>query len=216
MDLVRRIEQAGFDDAAVVAGSPFLIEDVVITAILHRAEQDLRALATELGREPGDSSRRMAVLEGALRERLTTPAGFRDFDRRRGSHTGVTGCWELLPVYSSALSGEQVDRIAARLSAAYRTAAPLPTVPPDDASFAPRLYWRGPSWASVNWLAIRGLEHHGQCAHARWLRDRTLELVEKHGIREHYHPLTGEGGGATSFSWTAALCLDLMRRAPER
>ncbi len=37
-------------------------------------------------------------------------------------------------------------------------------------------------------------------------------LVEcsQHGFYEHYHPFSGEGGGAKSFSWTASLVLDLL------
>ena len=59
---------------------------------------------------------------------------------------------------------------------------------------------------------IRGLQAHDRCERAAALARRTIELVEREGPREHYHPLTGEGGGARDFTWSAALALDLIER----
>jgi hypothetical protein len=39
---------------------------------------------------------------------------------------------------------------------------------------------------------------------------RTLEVVDTHGFREYYDPISGDGLGAHDFSWTAALVLDLL------
>jgi len=40
--------------------------------------------------------------------------------------------------------------------------------------------------------------------------DRSLELLDREGFREYFDPLTGEGLGARSFSWSAALALDWL------
>jgi hypothetical protein len=37
----------------------------------------------------------------------------------------------------------------------------------------------------------------------------TLAAIEHAGFAEHFDPLTGEGGGGGSFSWTAAAYLVL-------
>jgi hypothetical protein len=38
-----------------------------------------------------------------------------------------------------------------------------------------------------------------------------LDLVSKSGFPEYYNPFTGEGLGGRSFSWTAALVIDLIK-----
>ena len=78
------------------------------------------------------------------------------------------------------------------------------------AAFDPRRYWRGPVWVNVNWFLVRGLERSGLVAEADVLRRMTLELVERSGFAEYYDPRTGEPLGSRSFSWSAALTLDLL------
>ena len=55
-------------------------------------------------------------------------------------------------------------------------------------------------FGTVNWLMDVPLGGR--------LRGRTLDLVEGHGCREYFDPLTGAGLGADDFSWTAAIALD--------
>ena len=44
----------------------------------------------------------------------------------------------------------------------------------------------------------------------------TLAAIEHAGFAEHFDPLTGEGGGGGSFSWTAAAYLVLAEADPRR
>jgi hypothetical protein len=39
-----------------------------------------------------------------------------------------------------------------------------------------------------------------------------LRLVRRSGFREYFHPFGGEGFGASSFAWTAALVIDVIHR----
>jgi glycogen debranching enzyme len=96
--------------------------------------------------------------------------------------------------------------------AGYNVPFPLPSVPDKSPYFDPRRYWRGPVWINMNWFVIVGLQRYGFTEEAQWLRTHTLGLVEKSGFREYYNPMSGEGLGATSFSWTAALTIDLLDR----
>jgi glycogen debranching enzyme len=98
---------------------------------------------------------------------------------------------------------EPVDRrLRAGLERDFSTAWPLPTTAPSDPAFDPVGYWRGPTWANVNWLMDRPL--------AGRLRSPTIELMERRGFREYFDPLSGDGLGADDFSWTAAIALDWM------
>ncbi|HEY7139877.1 MAG TPA: hypothetical protein VIE44_07260, partial [Methylomirabilota bacterium] len=51
---------------------------------------------------------------------------------------------------------------------------------------------------------------------AERLRAGTLGAIERAGFAEHFDPLTGEGGGGLTFSWTAAASLVLSGLDPRR
>ena len=70
--------------------------------------------------------------------------------------------------------------------------------------------WRGPCiWISMNWIAARAAARVGRTDVARYITLRTAQLVDRTGFREFYNPHTGEGGGATGFTWPA-LVLDMI------
>jgi hypothetical protein len=51
---------------------------------------------------------------------------------------------------------------------------------------------------------------HGHRDEAEDLRTSMLRLIHRSGHFEYFHPTSGAGIGAPSFSWTAALSLDLL------
>jgi len=70
--------------------------------------------------------------------------------------------------------------------------------------------WRGPCiWISMNWIAARAAARAGRADVARYITLRTAQLIDRTGFREFYDPGTGEGGGATGFTWPA-LVLDMI------
>ncbi|WP_037820715.1 MGH1-like glycoside hydrolase domain-containing protein [Streptomyces sp. NRRL B-3229] len=77
-------------------------------------------------------------------------------------------------------------------------------------AFDAHRYWRGPAWFNTAWLVERGLRTHGERQQADALRESALELAAATDFAEYVDPYTGEGCGATGFSWTAALTLDLL------
>jgi dienelactone hydrolase len=77
-------------------------------------------------------------------------------------------------------------------------------------AFDPHRYWRGPAWFNTSWLVERGLRLHGERAHADALRAAVLDVADTSDFAEYVDPYTGEACGATGFSWTAALTLDLL------
>ncbi|MEV5143860.1 hypothetical protein AB0L14_05285 [Streptomyces sp. NPDC052727] len=79
-------------------------------------------------------------------------------------------------------------------------------------AFDPHRYWRGPAWFNTSWLLERGLRTHGETAAADALRQAVLDLAGATDFAEYVDPYTGEPCGATGFSWTAALALDLCHR----
>ena len=95
----------------------------------------------------------------------------------------------------------------------FHTKYPIPSVAINEPSFYPKesLYiWRGPTWIVNNWFMHQFLLKKGYKEEAKHLVTAIEKLVGKSGFREYYNPFTGEGYGATNFTW-AALVLDMIQ-----
>ena len=69
--------------------------------------------------------------------------------------------------------------------------------------------WRGPSWINTIWLLVPALARFGYEAEAERIVGSCVKLVERHGFREYYNPLNGEGLAARRFGWSTLL-VDLL------
>ena len=65
--------------------------------------------------------------------------------------------------------------------------------------------WRGPAWVCTAWLLLPALRRAGYDAEADRILAGHVELVERHGFREYYNPLTGAGLAARRFGWSTLL-----------
>jgi hypothetical protein len=98
---------------------------------------------------------------------------------------------------------------------------PPPSVSAEEARFSRRdrllflrQYWRGPTWVNAAWLLWLGLVRLGYRDEATELARRLGQAIIGAGLREYYDPFTGEGMGATNFSWSA-LIMELVDPDPE-
>ena len=89
---------------------------------------------------------------------------------------------------------------------------PPPSVSAAEPSFEPgrgpgwkRRYWRGPTWVNAAWMLWIGLVRLGYRAQAEEMARRLGEAALSQGLREYYHPRTGEGLGAPDFAWTSLI-----------
>lgn len=64
------------------------------------------------------------------------------------------------------------------------------------------------------WLLVPAMRRHGYAAEAERIVTGCVELVEKHGFREYYNPLNGEGLAARRFGWSTLL-VELLPRTGE-
>ena len=90
---------------------------------------------------------------------------------------------------------------------------PLPSVAKKHPSFNPKesiFIWRGPTWIVHNWFLHQYLMENGYGKESKKLIESIKELIAKSGFREYYNPFTGEGYGATDFTW-AGLVVDMMK-----
>lgn len=193
--IVKAIEAEGFGPG------PFAVYDPLMSACLARGERDLAKLGRALGVET-QADERAARIERSLVEHLWDEERGRfvyyDAVARRPITNDVIGGY--LPAMLEGIASR--DRLVANLASRFDAPFPLPSTSPNDPAFDARRYWRGPTWMNINWLLAPTVGPE--------LVDRSLALVEKSGFREYYDPRTGDGLGADSFAWTAALVIDWL------
>jgi hypothetical protein len=65
----------------------------------------------------------------------------------------------------------------------------------------------------MNWLLYQGLLRYDMTEAADRVRQDSLQLLMQHGFYEYFDPrkdVENPGCGTQNFSWSAALCLDLL------
>ena len=216
IDLFRR---SAYDQGAIIADSPFLVQDVLFNAILYRADKDLKALGDAIGEDTSVIEgwiRRMA--EGFNRRFWDEGAGlYYDFDVRHQKKIQISTGITFLPLFAGLASEEHAERLihehyhhpnhyAVDSQVKYQ----LTSASKDLQGWDPRRYWRGPVWILLNWLVYHGLLDYGYTAEAARLCDDSLALMSKSGFREYYDPRDGTGCGSERFSWSAALAIDWL------
>lgn len=209
--LVDRFRDVRWEPGRMLAVSPFRVADVGTNAILLRAERDLLALAGWFGTaaEASEIGGRIARMEGAI-DRLWSDAGgmYASFDLIGDAPIAAATSAGLLPLFGGGVPAARVSAMAATLRRWGRAVRHLvPSTDPADPRFKSRRYWRGPVWAVVNWMLAEGLAEAGESALAGEVRSATEALIRGAGFSEYFDPLTGEGIGGGTFSWTAAIAL---------
>lgn len=211
--LVERSRRLGYDSQAIIERYDEHVEDVLVNVLYALS---LRALARLADDEA--YARRADRVEQALLDRC--------WDEDRGLFWDLAGRAERpvrVSTWSSlaplALPGLP-ERIARRLVeehllAERRYGAPvgIPSVSMEEPSFRAGWHlfrcWRGPAWINTAWLLVPPLRRLGYDADADRIVASLVAAVERHGFREYYNPLDGDGLAARGFGWSTLL-VDLL------
>lgn len=214
IDLGRRLR---WEPRALLDQMPFLVQDVLFCSILHRADEDLRTLALELGEDTREIDAWLARTRENFNARFWNEERglYFDYDVRAQAPIRVNANATFAPLFAGLASPEQAARLVAEHFENPAEYAPhadskfrLPSVAKNERGYSPRRYWCGPIWIQMNWLIAQGLRRYGYATQADALARDSLALIDQSGFREYYDPRDGSGCGATDFSWTAALALD--------
>jgi len=211
---------ARYDDATLLANSPFLVESVLFNAIYLWSVHALAEIAVLLGTDPGPHREQAARLHDAMLSRFWDPGCGHVFGYDLRGQRGVPkdSISSMTPLLDPDLPAEVVAAICADLGSPHFTAPAagagqhflFPSYDLEAPDFDRRRYWRGPVWINTDWLVWRGLRPHGAAPLAKQVADDMVALVERSGFREYFDPFGGEGYGGKDFSWTAALLLDVL------
>jgi hypothetical protein len=213
---LRRLRRKAYNSEALLPRALFAVEDLAFNCILIRANKRLKQIAKSAGHSlPPELTEAMNRSENALAQLWDDVHG-EYFSRSFVSHKLIeeSTIATLLPLYSGVIPPDRVARLVDLLKRQrmFSSRWPVPSVPLNSPHFDPEKYWQGPSWVNTNWLIINGLKQYGYEAEAAILKERTLKMVAKSGMYEYFSPLNGHPAGAASFSWTAALTIDLIHQ----
>ena len=220
--LLEHLKRARYDETSIYDTHPFLVKDVLFSAILVAANEALLEVA-EVAGTPGEDR---ALIEGwiersrtGLERQWDADLGLCvDYDVLGGDHLRVRTIAGFAPLVAGGLSGERLgDLLEALDSPAFAGRGGLrwplpPSTSPDEPGFHPRSYWRGPVWPVANWLLWWSLIRAGERERAEKMRRETLAQLAEGGFAEYFEPFTGEPLGSDDQSWTAAVTLDWLAR----
>jgi hypothetical protein len=197
----------------------FVVEDPGFNALLALSEHALAAIAGELGQDAAPHRSRAQRLTAALVERLwDEEAGmFLCRDVRTGALVRDRSVAGLLPLALPSLPGPVAQALVRTMTGPHfglgSVCGLVPSYDLRGPAFDASRYWRGPAWFNVNWLLERGLRQHGEAGLADALEQAVLAFAGGSGFAEYVDPHTGQARGATGFSWTASVVLDLLARS---
>jgi hypothetical protein len=216
VDLFRRL---AYDESSIRRECPFLIQDVLFNSILCRANRDLMDIGQEIGADVGQVRQWLEQTISAIRERLWSPER-RQFDpydlvARRLLPTATAASF--MPLFAAAASQEQAGALyekADSVSFCGLHQGNCFTIPNYDMSrddFDSQNYWRGPVWININWMLSQGMKSYGFREKADSMKKDMTQLPVRFGFYEYFDSISGTGYGSDSFSWTAALFIDLVQ-----
>jgi glucosylglycerate hydrolase len=222
--LVELIKRARCDEGALNDSHPFLVKDVLCSAILVAANEAL----VEIARVVGASGEDVALIEGwigrgreGLEERWDQELGLcLDYDLRRDAPLRARTIAGFAPLVAGGIEAGELEAALRTLYSPYflgypKLRRPLPpSTSPEEPRFHPRNYWRGPMWPVMAWLFWRSLELAGEVERAQAMRRAALQELAEGGFAEYFEPFTGEPLGSDNQSWTAAVALDWLAADP--
>ncbi|CUH52024.1 MGH1-like glycoside hydrolase domain-containing protein [Shimia marina] len=209
--LVQLGRRLNWDQAAMLAQSPFRVADPTMTFTTLRAARDLVKMGTALGEDTQTLEADVARLEaGAATLWNEELGGFDSRDVHSGEWAGCLSNASYLCWFAGVENRVMLTKLRSIME---RVAYPVPSNDPDAETFDARRYWRGPTWAIVNMLIGLGLADMGHEEEATDLAKKTAHLIKEHGFAEYFDPFSGAAAGGGSFTWTAAVWLAWAGRA---
>lgn len=222
--LVNVFRRNRYDAPTLLRESPFLVQDTFVNSILHRADQDLRALALELGEPTDELDAWLARTRASFNARLWNDERglYFDYDVRAGAPIAVNTASTFMALYAGLADERQARRLInehwlnpAEYARDARTRYAITSTSKAEPAWEARRYWRGPVWIILNWLLADGLRRYGYDDLADALRHDSLELIAQSGFWEYFDPADGAGCGSPDFSWSAALAIEFIHTQGE-
>jgi glycogen debranching enzyme len=208
----------GWDHRIIADTGPFRVVDVGMSMELLRANRDLLVIAEALddAEAVAELSTRIALSEAGMDWLWNDSVGaYCSRDATTGESSGLVTNASFLAFYAGVGSAAQRERLLAALERMTHSANYLlPSLEAGSRAYDHQRYWRGPVWLVVSYMAAMGLAEAGHGAWAERIRVDSARLIATSGFYESFSPETAAGSGGDDFSWTAAMWLAWVRKAP--
>jgi hypothetical protein len=213
--LKNRIKKHSYNVNKLLSKKSFAVEDLTFNCILNRANQHVVQMAKTISYKLDENLLKKFEQTTKSLDLLWDSNKSQYFSRNyyTGKLIIEPSIASLMPLYAGITNKERLEIIVSSLEQRELFASnfPIPSVPLDSPQFKETEYWQGPTWINTNWFVIDGLKRAKYIHHYEALKETTLEMVDNSGIFEYYNPNNGHGEGIETFSWTAALCLDMIK-----
>jgi glycogen debranching enzyme len=226
--LIELFKSLAWDYTKIIQESPFAAKDILFNSIWERANEALAALLHKYGNQ--EEANKYSQWAEETRKALTNTWDeahnqYCDIDVTRGNHQVIAVPTNaiFMPLYAGAVADHQLDILLHRLSQAneFSTKCPVPSTAINCQYFEKERYWRGPTWPITNFFIIEGLKkyktgHKNVEQRANFLTTRTIQMIRDNGFWEYFDPTDDgtqdneKGMGFSSFSWTAAILIQLL------
>jgi glycogen debranching enzyme len=226
--LIELFKDLAWDYTKIVQLSPFAVKDILFNSIWERANEALAALLHTKGdqEEANKYSRWAEETRRALTNTWDEANNqYCDIDVTQGNHRSIAVPTNaiFMPLYAGAVTDQQLENLLHRLSRTdeFSTAYPVPSTAINCQYFEKERYWRGPTWPITNYFIIEGLKRcktrpQNVEQQVNFLTTTTMQMIRENGFWEYFDPIddgtkTNEKGmGFSSFSWTAAILVQLI------
>lgn len=210
--LVDFFRKMNFDDTLIYQDCPYRVNDVSIISILHRGTKDLLAVCEQIGvnnEQTAYLEKRLSLTEEAIQKLWCAETNlFHSFDTRSNSLCKARTSAGLLPFFAGIVGEHQTQPLISELDKwLEHSEYAISSTHPEDPTYEPQRYWRGPIWLHINWMIALGLQDYGFAHQAQRITQGSRACIYTSGFNESFHAETGARSGGADFSWTAAMAL---------
>jgi len=228
--LIELFKDLAWDYTKILQETPFAVKDILFNSIWARANEALASLLHTYGnQEEANTYQRWAEqTQKALTNTWSEEYNqYCDIDVTQGRHQAIVAPTNaiFMPFYAGAVTDAQLDILLKRLSNTdeFSTEYPVPSTAIHSRYFDKERYWRGPTWPITNFFIIEGLKrykarHQDVDQLANFFMQKTVQMIRENGFWEYFDPLddgtenNAKGMGFSSFSWTAAILIQLLNK----
>tara|TARA_S200000501_G_scaffold365044_1_gene397961 strand:- start:168 stop:1481 length:1314 start_codon:yes stop_codon:yes gene_type:complete len=197
--------------------SMFNVVDVGFNSIFLKANKDLLKLLKKFNFEHKNIQKFILKSENQITKLYNKKKGvFTNYDLKNKKEISVPSITNYFILFADLKNQFINKKIIKNLKKHNKEKRYLfSSIKPNYNKFEEKRYWRGPVWINCNWIIYQGLKNKDK-KFADKIKETTINLIRKSGFYEYYSCKTGKAFGASNFSWTASLFLDLLLDKQQR
>ncbi|MFP4292897.1 MAG: MGH1-like glycoside hydrolase domain-containing protein [Cyclobacteriaceae bacterium] len=222
--LIDIFRKGDYKEDQILKLTPFAVQDPLFNTILIKSNRALIELGALIGEDTGELEAWNELSIQTMNTKLWNPdTGMYDaYDLVHNQRILMEASSGLMPLFGSVPDQQKAEEMYKTLcgpafsGSSEQSYYLCPSFTPMSEKFNAKKYWRGPVWINMNWMLYHGLNSYGYRDKAEQVRSESLELLSHYGFYEYFDPIRNvatehnQGYGSRQFSWSAALCLDLL------